>query len=158
MSTTLSKPAAAQARGGSPQGKPAGIMRSTCPKKIMLSIIAVIKNHKRQKTGLNGDFARKLREFDKTVNLWVYFLLKISKVIQEMAEEIENKDKNGVSTPKKKHFPEIEDPTDLRIMVTIEKFGYDITDSQIGQKINLSRQSVNARRKSLEKMGYKVRV
>jgi hypothetical protein len=51
---------------------------------------------------------------------------------------------------------EPEDPTDARIMKLINK-DIKITDMQIAQKIGGSRQSINNRRRALEKAGYKVR-
>jgi hypothetical protein len=50
----------------------------------------------------------------------------------------------------------ITDPTDQRIFDMVSK-GLKLTDQQIGQKINMSRQNVNRRRNKLEAMGYKVR-
>lgn len=54
-------------------------------------------------------------------------------------------------------IPLIEDPTDQRIWDLI-KADPSITDSQIAAHIDITRQAVNQRRRSLEKMGYQVRV
>jgi hypothetical protein len=55
-------------------------------------------------------------------------------------------------------LPKIEDPTDQRIWAIIKK-DPSITDTAIAQKLGqLKRQQVNARRRTLEKMGYPVRV
>jgi len=55
-------------------------------------------------------------------------------------------------------LPKIEDPTDQRIWELIKE-DLSITDTALAQKLgNIGRQSVNTRRRSLEKMGYKVRM
>ena len=58
--------------------------------------------------------------------------------------------------PSKTALPEIEDPTDQRIWEWIKE-DPSITDTDIAQKLGISRQAVNPRRRSLEKMGYSVR-
>ena len=49
------------------------------------------------------------------------------------------------------------DPTDERILAIIQK-NIKITDGEIAQQLNLSRQAVNTRRRALEKAGYTVRM
>jgi len=53
--------------------------------------------------------------------------------------------------------PKIEDPTDQRIWDIVQQ-DPSITDTALGQKLGIKRQNANARRRALEKMGYKVRV
>jgi hypothetical protein len=53
-------------------------------------------------------------------------------------------------------LPPVEDPTDKRILEWVTD-DPDIKDSEIAQRLGIKRQSVNTRRRALEKMGYKVR-
>lgn|GEM_PF-6692748 len=50
----------------------------------------------------------------------------------------------------------VDDPTDQRILAMV-KDDPDLTDTEIAQKLNLSRQAVSARRMRLKAMGYTVR-
>lgn len=54
------------------------------------------------------------------------------------------------------NLPPVEDPTDQRILQWVTE-DPDLTDLKIGQRLGITRQSVNTRRKRLEAMGYKVR-
>lgn len=60
-------------------------------------------------------------------------------------------------TPSTKLLPKIEDPTDQRIWAWL-KDDPSLTDAQLAQRLKISRQAVNPRRKRLEAMGYPVRV
>jgi hypothetical protein len=53
-------------------------------------------------------------------------------------------------------LPEVTDPTDKRILEWVTQ-DPDLKDKEIGQRLGISRQAVNPRRKKLEAMGYKVR-
>lgn len=54
------------------------------------------------------------------------------------------------------NLPTVTDPTDRRILEMVRK-DPDLTDQAIGQQIGLSRQAVNARRRKLRAMGFRVR-
>lgn len=83
-------------------------------------------------------------------------------VVEEYAHFILNELKplDQSSTEKKltsgEMLPIIEDPTDQRIWGWIQE-DPSISDTIIAQKLGITRQTVNTRRRSLEKMGYPVR-
>lgn len=53
-------------------------------------------------------------------------------------------------------MPPIKDPLDQEILDLVTD-DPDLTDEQIGDKVNLSRTAVNTRRRALQKAGYRVR-
>lgn len=54
-------------------------------------------------------------------------------------------------------LPPVEDPTDQRILKLVTD-NPDLTDFEISQRLgNMNRQAVNGRRRTLQKMGYRVR-
>ena len=53
-------------------------------------------------------------------------------------------------------LPPVADSTDAKILEWVIK-NPDLTDSQIGQRLGISRQAVNERRRKLQAMGYSVR-
>ena len=75
---------------------------------------------------------------------------------QEIPSAFEVLERQQVIEPPKAALPEIEDPTDRRIWEWIKK-APSITDTDIAQRLRISRQAVNERRKSLKKAGYPVR-
>jgi hypothetical protein len=62
----------------------------------------------------------------------------------------------SVHTTEGSNLPPITDLIDQRILQLVSE-DPDLTDEQIGERVNLGRQAVNTRRKRLEKMGYSVR-
>ncbi len=52
--------------------------------------------------------------------------------------------------------PPVTDPTDHRILKWVTE-DPDLKDQAIAQRLGMRRQAVNARRRGLEKMGYRVR-
>lgn len=53
-------------------------------------------------------------------------------------------------------LPPVTDPTDVKILEWVTK-DPDTSDTEIGQRLGISRQAVNQRRRKLEEMGYQVR-
>jgi hypothetical protein len=68
----------------------------------------------------------------------------------------ENQEGTSPATSGQANLPPVKDPTDKRILELVTK-NPDLTDTEIGQQLYLCRSSVNPRRRSLEKSGYKVR-
>jgi len=87
---------------------------------------------------------------------WLYVeqrnMEKLASIYKNQAEEsLIPTAETGAITP----IP-VEDPTDQRILEWVTE-DPDLTDAEIGQRLNINRQAVNTRRKRLEAMGYKVR-
>jgi hypothetical protein len=68
----------------------------------------------------------------------------------------EKQEETSTMASRKVNPQPVNDPIDKKILELIEK-DPELTDKEIGQNLGLSRQSVNARRRALKKMGHKVR-
>ena len=75
---------------------------------------------------------------------------------REEIREFVNQFASKQSLVQKNGLPPVEDPTDQRILEWVTN-DPDLTDTEIGQRLGISRQAVNTRRRRIETMGYIVR-
>ncbi|MBN1890449.1 MAG: winged helix-turn-helix domain-containing protein [Thermoflexales bacterium] len=79
-----------------------------------------------------------------------------SPMVGEQVNDTVTSDKSIQAISLPNCLPPIQDPTDARILEWVTKEP-DLSDKELGQRLGISRQAANARRKKLQAMGYKVR-
>ena len=84
------------------------------------------------------------------------FAQTVDKVIGSAAEQRSTAPHPAVSVGHPSSPPPVADPIDKQILAWVIE-DPDLTDTQIGQRLDMSRQAANARRRRLQLMGYQVR-